>query len=111
MSGVAARGPATSDRQAHRFRTSARKKWDHMASRARELLDRSRVLLDRSRVAAAQFLTAPPKHPGYPAAPAAGPALTEPVAPAGEGVLAEICASVALRDLNLLDQLLARLEE
>ncbi len=86
-----------------------------MASRARELLDRSRVLLDRSRVAAAQFLTAPPKHPGY--APPAGPAFVEltrpePVAaPDGEGVLAEICASVALRDLNLLDQLLARLEE
>ncbi|KDN17078.1 sensor histidine kinase [Amycolatopsis rifamycinica] len=90
-----------------------------MASRARELLDRSRVLLDRSRVAAAQFLTAPPKHPGY--EPAAGPAFVEqarpepaepePSAPSGEGVLAEICASVALRDLNLLDQLLARLEE
>ncbi|MDS0134840.1 MULTISPECIES: ATP-binding protein [unclassified Amycolatopsis] len=86
-----------------------------MASRARELLDRSRVLLDRSRVAAAQFLTAPPKHPG--SAPPAGPAFVEltrpePVAePSGEGVLAEICASVALRDLNLLDQLLARLEE
>ncbi|SEF23357.1 Histidine kinase-, DNA gyrase B-, and HSP90-like ATPase [Amycolatopsis pretoriensis] len=87
-----------------------------MASRARELLDRSRVLLDRSRVAAAQYLTAPPKHPGH--APAAGPAiaqLTPPVvagpAPADDAVLAEICASVALRDLNLLDQLLARLEE
>ncbi|WP_103350630.1 sensor histidine kinase KdpD [Amycolatopsis sp. CA-128772] len=87
-----------------------------MASRAREILDRSRVLLDRSRVAAAQFLTAPPKHPGY--APAAGPAIAEltpppePVAaPDGGGVLAEICASVALRDLNLVDQLLARLEE
>ena len=87
-----------------------------MASRARELLDRSRVLLDRSRVAAAQFLTAPPKHPGY--APAAGPALAQltppvavPEAPADDAVLAEICASVALRDLNLLDQLLARLEE
>ncbi|SEC68271.1 Histidine kinase-, DNA gyrase B-, and HSP90-like ATPase [Amycolatopsis tolypomycina] len=86
-----------------------------MASRARELLDRSRVLLDRSRVAAGQFLTAPPKHPGH--VPAAGPAFVEltrpePVAaPADEGVLAEICASVALRDLNLLDQLLARLEE
>ncbi|WP_439379761.1 sensor histidine kinase [Amycolatopsis lexingtonensis] len=88
-----------------------------MASRARELLDRSRVLLDRSRVAAAQYLTAPPKHPGH--EPAAGPAIAElsrpevtPVPPpADEGVLAEICASVALRDLNLLDQLLARLEE
>ncbi|WP_284748897.1 sensor histidine kinase [Amycolatopsis sp. RTGN1] len=89
-----------------------------MASRARELLDRSRVLLDRSRVAAAQYLTAPPKHPEHPGyAPAAGPALTQlapvvvPAAPADEAVLAEICASVALRDLNLLDQLLARLEE
>ncbi|MET9001685.1 ATP-binding protein [Amycolatopsis sp. NPDC004169] len=90
-----------------------------MASRARELLDRSRVLLDRSRVAAAQFLTAPPKHPGYelPVGPASVVPIRpepepEPVkAPAGEGVLAEICASVALRDLNLLDQLLARLEE
>ncbi|WIY00300.1 ATP-binding protein [Amycolatopsis mongoliensis] len=87
-----------------------------MASRARELLDRSRVLLDRSRVAAAQFLTAPPKHPGY--TPAAGPALaaltppvTVPEATTDDAVLAEICASVALRDLNLLDQLLARLEE
>lgn len=94
-----------------------------MASRARELLDRSRVLLDRSRVAAAQYLTAPPKHPQHPyggPVPAAGPALTElpPPAPTGPGetpadeaVLAEICASVALRDLNLVDQLLARLEE
>ncbi|VVJ24992.1 Putative sensor and ATPase [Amycolatopsis camponoti] len=84
-----------------------------MASRARELLDRSRVLLDRSRVAAAQYLTAPPKHGGY--EPAAGPALTQlqppVVAQADDAVLAEICASVALRDLNLLDQLLARLEE
>ncbi|MDT7806148.1 MAG: hypothetical protein QOI78_9581 [Actinomycetota bacterium] len=94
-----------------------------MASRARELLDRSRVLLDRSRVAAAQYLTAPPKHPQHGApeyapaehAPAAGPAIAElsrpESSPAGEPVLAEICASVALRDLNLLDQLLARLEE
>lgn len=88
-----------------------------MASRARELLDRSRVLLDRSRVAAAQYLTAPPKHPGYVPVPAPGPALAQLQPPvvvpeaADEAVLAEICASVALRDLNLLDQLLARLEE
>ncbi|MCR6489279.1 ATP-binding protein [Amycolatopsis sp. OK19-0408] len=88
-----------------------------MASRARELLDRSRVLLDRSRVAAAQYLTAPPKHPLGEPAPVAGPALTQlppepaPAPPADEAVLAEICASVALRDLNLVDQLLARLEE
>jgi anti-sigma regulatory factor (Ser/Thr protein kinase) len=93
-----------------------------MVSRARDILDRSRVLLDRSRVAAAQFLTAPPKHPPHPPAgapgyaPAAGPAIAElsrpePPSPGGGAVLAEICASVALRDLNLLDQLLSRLEE
>ncbi|UOZ04816.1 sensor histidine kinase KdpD [Amycolatopsis sp. WQ 127309] len=93
-----------------------------MASRAREILDRSRVLLDRSRVAAAQYLTAPPKHPqadapGYvPDEYAAGPAIAalsrpEPQSGTGQPALAEICASVALRDLNLVDQLLARLEE
>lgn len=81
-----------------------------MASRARELLDRSRVLLDRSRVAAAQFLTAPPKHGPAPVA-ATAIAEPKPAPPPDDAVLAEICASVALRDLNLLDQLLARLEE
>ncbi len=82
-----------------------------MVTRARGLLDRSRVLLDRSRVAAAQFLAAPPRH-----APSGAPA-AEPVVeqrPAVEapdaGALAGVCSNVALRDLNLLDQLLAQLE-
>lgn len=81
-----------------------------MVTRARGLLDRSRVLLDRSRVAAGQFLAAPPRH-------AASAPLAEPVAeqrPAVDapdaGALAGVCSNVALRDLNLLDQLLAQLE-
>jgi two-component sensor histidine kinase len=78
-------------------------------------LDRSRVLLDRSRVAAAQFLTAPPHHAPpprviearqEPEAPAEDAASTE-----DESVLVGICSSVALRDLNLVDSLLAQLEE
>lgn len=80
-----------------------------MATRARELLDRSRVLLDRSRVAAAQFLA-------QPSAPAQPPRVIEaaPAAPrrtGGEDALVGICSSVALRDLNLVDSLLAQLEE
>ncbi|WP_370949154.1 sensor histidine kinase [Amycolatopsis sp. cg5] len=81
-----------------------------MALRARELLDRSRVLLDRSRVAAATFLTAPPKH-----GPEAPPRAIEAAPPVkqqeSDGVLAGICSSVALRDLNLVDALLAQLEQ
>ncbi|MEV6910085.1 ATP-binding protein [Amycolatopsis sp. NPDC051071] len=81
-----------------------------MVTRARGLLDRSRVLLDRSRVAAAQFLAAPPRH-----ASSASPAeLVTEQRPAVEapdaGALAGVCSNVALRDLNLLDQLLAQLE-
>jgi two-component sensor histidine kinase len=79
------------------------------------LLDRSRVLLDRSRVAAAQFLVAPPRHgPQPPRVIEAPRETTAPVGPAvnadGE-VLAGVCSSVALRDLNLVDSLLAQLEE
>ncbi|MEC3981483.1 sensor histidine kinase [Amycolatopsis sp. H20-H5] len=80
-----------------------------MATRARGLLDRSRVLLDRSRVAAAQFLVAPPKHVADGSFPPEPEAVPAPVT--GEGVLAGICSSVSLRDLNLVDQLLAQLEE
>jgi anti-sigma regulatory factor (Ser/Thr protein kinase) len=74
-------------------------------------LDRSRVLLDRSRLAAAQFLAAPPRHPPRP--PRVIEARQESVAtPAeDEGALVGICSSVALRDLNLVDSLLAQLEE
>lgn len=101
---------------ATRVRVCERKKWKHMVTRARGLLDRSRILLDRSRVAAAQFLAAPPRY--APSQPPAGlePVEPEPVEPrpavdAPEaGALADICSNVALRDLNLLDQLLAQLE-
>ncbi|WP_199432285.1 sensor histidine kinase [Qaidamihabitans albus] len=80
-------------------------------ARARELLDRSRVVLDRSREAAAQFLAAP-RHPEPQAArPAIEAAPPEPPPSAREQVLVDICASVALRDLNLVDSLLSRLEE
>lgn len=87
-----------------------------MVTRARGLLDRSRILLDRSRVAAAQFLAAPPRH--APSQPPVEPGMAEPEAveprPAVDapeaGALAGICSNVALRDLNLLDQLLAQLE-
>jgi anti-sigma regulatory factor (Ser/Thr protein kinase) len=80
-----------------------------MATRARELLDRSRVLLDRSRIAAAHFLA-------QPAVPVQAPRIIEaaPSAPrstGGEDALVGICSSVALRDLNLVDSLLAQLEE
>jgi signal transduction histidine kinase len=82
-----------------------------MVTRARDLLDRSRILLDRSRVAAAQFLAAPPRH--APSRPHAEPEAVEPrpaVDAPEAGALAGICSNVALRDLNLLDQLLAQLE-
>ncbi|MHA6628545.1 sensor histidine kinase [Pseudonocardia sichuanensis] len=76
-------------------------------ARAREIFDRSRVLLDRSRVVAAHLLD-PPRHPA--------PKVLE-AAPSGWGAaarnesLGEVCASIALRDLNLIDTLLAELEE
>ncbi|PXY30096.1 ATP-binding protein [Prauserella sp. PE36] len=84
-------------------------------ARAREFLDRSRVLLDRSRVAAAQFLD-PPRYlserPALEAAPAA-PQHDQPDIRDGapETALVDICASIALRDLNLVDSLLSQLEE
>jgi two-component sensor histidine kinase len=68
------------------------------------------VLLDRSRVAAAQFLVAPPRH--APQSPRVIEAPREPAVAKADGqVLAAICSSVALRDLNLVDSLLAQLEE
>jgi signal transduction histidine kinase len=83
-----------------------------MATRARELLDRSRVLLDRSRVAAAQFLAPHQRdirltrpHPVIEAS------RSQAVQPASESALVALCSSMALRDLNLVDSLLAKLEE
>ncbi|PRX45866.1 signal transduction histidine kinase [Prauserella shujinwangii] len=83
-------------------------------ARARELLDRSRVLLDRSREAAAQFLATQREVPERPRpavieAPRPEREPREPGVP--EQALVDICASVALRDLNLVDALLSQLEE
>lgn len=91
-------------------------------ARAREIFDRSRVMLGRSAVAAAHLLD-PDRHPplkavdvapARPAAPApetasAAPAPT-PAAPVQDESLVEVCASIALRDLNLIDTLLSDLE-
>jgi two-component sensor histidine kinase len=76
-------------------------------ARAREIYDRSLGLLDRSRVVAARLLD-PPRD--------AGPKAIEAVPGAwGDAVrhesLVDVCASIALRDLNLIDTLLAELEE
>ncbi|WP_026360253.1 sensor histidine kinase [Amycolatopsis nigrescens] len=84
-----------------------------MATRARELLNRSRVLLDRSREAAAQMLATPRQTGQTPPAP---PRIIEAPRPRpssgnAEEALGGICASVALRDLNLVDALLAQLED
>jgi anti-sigma regulatory factor (Ser/Thr protein kinase) len=76
-------------------------------ARAREIFDRSRVLLDRSRVVAAHLLD-PPRHP-VPKAIEAGPRSWGEAARTES--LVDVCASIALRDLNLIDTLLAELEE
>jgi anti-sigma regulatory factor (Ser/Thr protein kinase) len=76
-------------------------------ARAREIFDRSRVLLDRSRVVAAHLLD-PPRHPVPKVIEAAPSAWAEA---ARNESLVDVCASIALRDLNLIDTLLAELEE
>jgi two-component sensor histidine kinase len=80
-----------------------------MATRAREFLDRSRSLLDRSRAVAAQFLATPPRVEPAPTLPASQRIPDR--GPEHEEALVGICSSVALRDLNLVDSLLAQLEE
>jgi signal transduction histidine kinase len=88
---------------------------DLMATRARELLDRSRVLLDRSREAAAQILGTPrplsPVRRAIEPAPAWPVPMAQPARTGPDEALVGICASVALRDLNLVDSLLSQLEE
>jgi two-component sensor histidine kinase len=77
--------------------------------RARDLLQRSKDLLERSRVAAVQFLDPPRNHTG--SAPRVielgreGDTYGQP-----DAAVVDICASIALRDLNLVDSLLALLE-
>ncbi|GAB3463528.1 sensor histidine kinase [Actinophytocola sediminis] len=85
-----------------------------MTTRARQLLQRSRDLFERSRVAAVQLLD-PPR------AQTRGQTTTLPRVIEGspatmvhqepEGAVVDICASIALRDLNLVDSLLALLEQ
>jgi len=87
-----------------------------MATRARELLDRSRVLIGRSREAAAQIINTSRQNLAAPVPraiePPPAPAPQPPAAPAeSEEALGGICANIALRDLNLVDTLLAQLEE
>src|ERR1700754_1982271 len=76
------------------------------ASARREIFDRSRALLARTRVVAAHLLD-PPRHPVRKAI-EAGPRVR--VEPARDDALADVCASIALRDLNLIDTLLSELE-
>lgn len=68
------------------------------------------MLLDRSRVAAAQFLD-PPRYGADRLAIEAPAKPAERREPASEQALVDICASIALRDLNLVDSLLSELEE
>jgi anti-sigma regulatory factor (Ser/Thr protein kinase) len=80
-----------------------------MATRARarrEFFDRSRELFDRTRVAAAHLLD-PPRQPVRKAI-EAGPAVWGE--PPRDAVLVDVCASIALRDLNLIDSILSELE-
>ncbi|MGH3881686.1 MAG: sensor histidine kinase, partial [Actinophytocola sp.] len=80
-----------------------------MTTRTKHLLQRSRDLLERSRVAAVQFLDPPRNQP------TALPRVIEGsreslVHQEPEGAVVDICASIALRDLNLVDSLLSLLE-
>jgi hypothetical protein len=84
-----------------------------MVSRARSLIDQyrnsqsARILLDKARTAAAQLLNPPP-----PARPRHSTSrVVPPTLPVGDDeALAGVCATIALRDLNLVDSLLAQLE-
>jgi signal transduction histidine kinase len=88
-----------------------------MTTRARELLNRSRALLDGSRDAAAQLLASPAGRSA--ATPAPRPRLLSGARSAtareepntAATALSAICADLALRDLNLVDTLLAQLED
>ncbi|SFB62967.1 Histidine kinase-, DNA gyrase B-, and HSP90-like ATPase [Amycolatopsis marina] len=89
-----------------------------MATRARELLNRSRSLLDRSRVVVASRLLENTEFENTEREPLAlttgtqgpQPQAATPDREAAEALVG-ICSSIALRDLNLVDSLLAQLEE
>jgi two-component sensor histidine kinase len=81
-----------------------------MTTRTRQLLQRSRDLLERSRVAAVQFLDQP-RTQATAGMPRVIEGTREPmVHQEPEGAVVDICASIALRDLNLVDSLLSLLE-
>ncbi|ASO20224.1 sensor histidine kinase [Actinoalloteichus hoggarensis] len=90
-----------------------------MVSRARSLLDRYRrhgakALLAQARTAAAQLLTPVPASPVAKAPPSPFQDTPQPASPPpriGDDVLAGMCAGIAVRDLNLVDSLLAMLEQ
>lgn len=80
-----------------------------MTTRARQLLQRSRDLLERSRVAAVRVLD-PPRGPASALPRVIEGSRASLVHQEPEGAVVDICASIALRDLNLVDSLLALLE-
>lgn len=80
-----------------------------MTTRARQLLQRSRDLLERSRVAAVQLLD-PPRGQTDALPRVIEGSRESMVHQEPEGAVVDICASIALRDLNLVDSLLALLE-
>lgn len=93
-----------------------------MVSRARSLLDQYRsqgakTLLEKARSAAAQLLTPPPA-PARRGTAGTGPTPIRTGLTAGDTdgterqeALADMCANIALRDLNLVDSLLGQLEQ
>jgi hypothetical protein len=80
-----------------------------MTTRTRQLLQRSRDLLERSRVAAVQLLD-PPRGQATALPRVIEGTRESMVHQEPEGAVVDICASIALRDLNLVDSLLALLE-
>jgi Histidine kinase-, DNA gyrase B-, and HSP90-like ATPase len=77
-----------------------------MVSRVRSLIDQYRrqgakALLDQARESVADLIEPLPRR---------APLAVRPATRSGEDVLAGVCADIALRDLNLVDSLLAELE-
>jgi hypothetical protein len=88
-----------------------------MVSRARSLIDQYRnqsakVIIEKARSAAAQLLNPPPpvrpRHSITARSPGTQEAANPPIG--DQDALAGVCATIALRDLNLVDSLLAQLE-
>jgi hypothetical protein len=92
-----------------------------MVNRARSLIDQYRssqtakTLIDKARTAAAQLLNPPPpvrsRHAVYRPPPARSDTQGAAALVADQDALAGVCANLALRDLNLVDSLLAQLEQ